>query len=109
MHKLFAATLITSSLIFTAVPSSIIEPKEVSILSEKATEAMSYLEYLNKLKDELTAKFNDSQARSKQLTIQIDTLTKQLAELNKMANMFSKMLEESNAELTKEMQSKLNK
>lgn len=111
--KLLASTIISSGLIFTIHPSSIIENKDTSVqedlLAAKISTTTSYLDYLNKLKDEITLKFNDSQINGKKVASQIEQLTKQLDELNKMANMFSKMLESISQDLTKEMQSKLNK
>jgi hypothetical protein len=101
--------LVSSTLIFTLHPSSIIEHKDTDLLAAQISTTTSYLDYLNKLKDEITLKFNDSQINGKKVASQIEQLTKQLDELNKMANMFSKMLESISQDLTKEMQSKLNK
>jgi hypothetical protein len=106
--------VISTGLIFTIHPSSIIEHKdtrvqEEDLLAAKISTTTSYLDYLNKLKDEITLKFNDSQINGKRVASQIEQLTKQLDELNKMANMFSKMLESISQDLTKEMQSKLSK
>lgn len=108
-NKVLASMVISTGLIFTIHPSSIIEHKDTDLLVAQISTTTSYLDYLNKLKDEITLKFNDSQINGKKVASQIEQLTKQLDELNKMANMFSKMLESISQDLTKEMQSKLSK
>lgn len=104
--------LVSSPLLATEIIES--SPKSFVETSYKinlalTSEPISYMDYLNKLKDELTAKFDSTDKESQKLIAQINQLTTQLQELTKMANMFSKMLSETKEELTKEMQAKLSK